>query len=54
MLLKERRTFQVVNDIREAILSSTLDIGVRVNHDNQIFLNIKNKYSEEEVNYAFR
>lgn len=54
MKLKERRTLLVVNEIREAIWNSDRDIGVSILPEMDIFSDIKSKYSEEELSYAFR
>lgn len=53
MKLKERKMFQVVNRMRDVLMDSELDIGVRLDPEEEFFA-IEEEYSEEEMNYAVR
>ena len=52
MKLRERRTFQVINKIRENLLDSDKAIGVVI--DPTMFKGIENEFSHEEVSYTLR
>jgi hypothetical protein len=52
MKLIERRNFQVINCIRNVILNSEKDIGVRI--EGAEFKDVAKEYSDEEVMFALR
>src|SRR5580692_3526573 len=52
MKLKERRTFQVIDRMRDMLMDSELDIGVLI--PEHFFDPLKKEYSEAEVVYALR
>ena len=53
MKLKERKMFQVVNRLRDVLMDSELDIGVRLDPEME-FSDIEKEFSQEEVEYAIR
>ena len=52
MRLKERRTFQIINRIRDILLDSESDIGVLVYRG--VFEELDTEFSKDEVTYTLR